>query len=138
MSDRSRDLLHFNHLEEFKTYCKGYGWMEQPTKGYYERLRMKNPHRASCLIVYVKADAKEHFTTYGEAQRMTMSFLSAKRKLEGKREPDSKRKEANRVRLLEQEGVRKVRGVWTERKENAQPKVESDPKARTTEGAPRA
>ncbi|AZV93549.1 hypothetical protein CBF45_07325 [Bordetella sp. J329] len=75
---RSRCTLHKSKLAAFQTFCEGYGWKAEPTKGGYEVLRMRHAGCENLLIVHGKIDAQEHYTTWGESQRMIRQFLRAR------------------------------------------------------------
>ena len=79
MNQRSRCQLHHKHLDDFVAFCTSSGFTRVPTKGDYEVLRMKPPHRGHPLIVHTRADAKEHFTTWGVGAELANQFFRARR-----------------------------------------------------------
>ena len=56
----TRNLLHKSHLEAFKEWLINAGWQICDTKGIYEVLRASKG--SARLIVYSRADAKEHYS----------------------------------------------------------------------------
>lgn len=56
----TRNLLHKSHLEEFREWLVKTGYQIHETKGIYEVLRASRG--GSVLIVYRKADLKEHYS----------------------------------------------------------------------------
>ena len=76
---RSRNRLHKKMLPYFKTYLKGCGWTEEPTKGVFEVLRMRRDGNKDPLLVYDRIEAKEHFTTHGIAELMLDAFIASRR-----------------------------------------------------------
>jgi hypothetical protein len=76
---RSRSQLHFNTLEEFKAWLIARGWEEQPTKGFYEVLRMRHKKEKEPLILHRKDSATQHFTSWGLSDKMVNSFLRSRR-----------------------------------------------------------
>ena len=77
---RSRSRLHHSHLEAFKAYLVELGWVEEPTKGIYEKLRMRHPRYNDPLIVHSKEEATQHYTTWGHSDRLATGFLNQKRR----------------------------------------------------------
>lgn len=56
----TRNLLHKIHLEPFKEWLIKTGWQICDTKGIYEVLRASKGSK--WLIVYSRANAKEHYS----------------------------------------------------------------------------
>lgn len=50
-----RNLLHPNHLEQFKDYLMVHGWEIEETKGCYEVLRARREGRKHPIIIYQTA-----------------------------------------------------------------------------------
>lgn len=75
---RSRCLLHLSKLEAFQKFCESQGWLNEPIRGDYERLRMTK-EGSEILIVYARLQATEHATVHGIAEQMARAFLSAQR-----------------------------------------------------------
>lgn len=69
----SRCLLHKSKLDAFKKWLVGEGWIEWPTKSVWEVLRMRR--QGAIVLVYTKADLKEHYTTHGEALKQVRIFI---------------------------------------------------------------
>lgn len=73
----TRNLLHKSHLEEFKEWLIKVGYQIHDTKGPYEVLRASKGSK--WLIVYRKADAKEHYTVRDIDYTTVSRFLRARR-----------------------------------------------------------
>ena len=58
----NRHTLHISKLEDFKKWLVKDGWEIEEPKGIYEVLRARKYGRQNPLIVYTKADAKEHLS----------------------------------------------------------------------------
>lgn len=71
----SRNRLHQNKLQAFTEFCKFFGWVQTPTKGGFEVLRMRHPDNKDPLLIYRQLKAKEHLTSHGVADRMVSRFL---------------------------------------------------------------
>ena len=56
----TRNLLHKRHLEAFKEWLIKCGWKIHEPKGIYEELRASRGSK--WLILYCRADAKEHYS----------------------------------------------------------------------------
>lgn len=56
----TRNLLHKSHLEAFKEWLITSGWRIHEPRGFYEVLRAS--YGTKWLIVYRKADVKEHYS----------------------------------------------------------------------------
>jgi hypothetical protein len=80
---RSRCHLHFNQLDAFKSFLLGRGWVEEPTKGPYEKLRMRHKREREPLILHARDSATQHFTTWGLSERMANVFIRSRREAEG-------------------------------------------------------
>lgn len=78
----SRCKLHFNQLEAFKAFLIGRGWVEEPTKGPHEKLRMRHKRERDPLILHARDSATEHFTTWGLSERQAQAFLNSKKQRE--------------------------------------------------------
>lgn len=81
---RSRCKLHFNKLDEFKAFLISRGWVEEPSKGVHERLRMRHKRERDPLILHATDTATEHFTTWDLSEKMANAFLNSTREKEVK------------------------------------------------------
>ena len=70
---RSRSRLHKSKLSEFKSWLESRDWNEEPTKDFYEVLRMKR--MGETLLVHRRNDVKEHYTTWGASDRELSVWL---------------------------------------------------------------
>lgn len=75
-----RNVLHKNLLEDFQKWLVANGWEIEKTKGTYEVLRARKAGRQQPLIVYTKADAKEHLTVMDRDLEIVGAFLRDKKK----------------------------------------------------------
>jgi hypothetical protein len=75
---RSRSLLHLNKLAAFQAFCESQGWLNEPVKGPYERLRMTKNGR-EILIVYARDSAIQHCTVHGVAKQMAHAFINQRK-----------------------------------------------------------
>lgn len=76
----NRYTLHKNSLEDFQKWLVADGWEIEKPKGIFEVLRARKAGRPQPLIVYTKADAKEHFTVMSRDIGVVRAFLRAKKK----------------------------------------------------------
>ena len=78
---RSRSMLHFNKLDDFREGLKTQGWLWQEPKSIYEALRMTRKGKDSnkTLIVHQKDSATVHLTTWGESQVWLLKWLKERR-----------------------------------------------------------
>lgn len=76
---RSRGTLHQRQLEPFARFCEAHGWKRASLGSPWEVLRMKHADRRNPLIVHTRAEAREHFTTWGESQRMLVAWIKERR-----------------------------------------------------------
>lgn len=75
-----RNVLHKNLLEDFQKWLVADGWEIEKPKGIYEVLRARKAGRQQPLIVYTKADAKEHLTVMDRDFENVRAFLRDKKK----------------------------------------------------------
>lgn len=75
-----RNVLHKNLLEDFQKWLVTDGWEIEKPKGTYEVLRARKDGRPQPLIVYMKADAKEHLTVMDRDFEIVRAFLRDKKK----------------------------------------------------------
>jgi len=75
----SRCELHTSKLREFADYCTAKGWVEEPTKGEYEVLRMNRAQSKYPLLIYRKLRQTEHYTVSGVATILVAAYLRDKR-----------------------------------------------------------
>lgn len=71
----NRHTLHIRKLEDFKEWLVKDGWEIEETKGIYEVLRARKQGRQNPLIVYTKADAKEHLSVMDRDKGVVDAFL---------------------------------------------------------------
>ena len=71
----NRHMLHISKLEDFKDWLVKDGWKIEEPKGIYEVLRARNAGRKNPLIVYTKADAKEHLSLMDRDSGVVGAFL---------------------------------------------------------------
>ena len=76
----NRYTLHKNSLEDFQNWLVADGWEIEKPKGTYEVLRARKAGRSQPLIVYTKADAKEHLTVMDRDFEIVRAFLRDKKK----------------------------------------------------------
>lgn len=72
----NRRILHRNHLDTFKEWLKNDGWEIEDTKGLYEVLRARKEGRREPLIIFEKADAKQHYSVMDRDVWVVKTFLS--------------------------------------------------------------
>ena len=72
----TRNLLHKSHLEEFKAWLIKSGHEIHDPKGAYEVLRASKG--AKCLIVYCRANSKEHYSVRDIDNMTVIRFLRSK------------------------------------------------------------
>lgn len=71
----NRHTLHISKLEDFKKWLVKDGWEIEEPKGIYEVLRARKQGRQNPLIVYTKADAKEHLSVMDRDSGVVGAFL---------------------------------------------------------------
>lgn len=71
----NRHELHINQLDKFREWLEKYGWDIEEPKGIYEVLRARKPGRKNPLIIYTKADAKEHLSVMDRDSGVIGAFL---------------------------------------------------------------
>lgn len=71
----NRYMLHISKLEDFKDWLVKDGWEIEQPKGTYEVLRARKSGRKNPLIVYTKADAKEHLSLMDRDSGVVGAFL---------------------------------------------------------------
>ena len=76
----NRHTLHISKLEDFKKWLVKDGWEIEEPKGIYEVLRARKHGRQNPLIVYTKADAKEHLSIMDRDSGVIGAFLRDCRK----------------------------------------------------------
>lgn len=76
----NRHTLHISKLEDFKKWLVKDGWEIEEPKGIYEVLRARKYGRQNPLIVYTKADAKEHLSIMDRDSGVIGAFLKDCRK----------------------------------------------------------
>ena len=75
----SRCELHVTKLQDFAHYCTIKGWVEEPTKGEYEVLRMTRTQSKHPLLIYRRGVPTEHYTVSGVATILVAAYLRDKR-----------------------------------------------------------
>ena len=76
----NRHTLHISKLEDFKKWLVKDGWEIEEPKGIYEVLRARKYGRQNPLIVYTKADVKEHLSVMDRDSGVIGAFLRDCRK----------------------------------------------------------
>lgn len=71
----NRHKLHISKLEDFKDWLIKDGWEIEEPQGFYEVLRARKPERKNPLIVYKKADAREHLSLMDRDSGVVGAFL---------------------------------------------------------------
>ena len=71
----NRHTLHISKLEDFKEWLVKDGWEIEEPKGVWEVLRARKSGRKNPLIVYRKADAKEHLSLMDRDSGVVGAFL---------------------------------------------------------------
>lgn len=71
----NRHTLHINKLEDFKEWLVKDGWEIEEPNGNYEVLRARKPSRRNPLIIYRKADVKEHLGIMDRDGGVVRAFL---------------------------------------------------------------
>lgn len=82
---RTRNRLHVDKLDAFKTFCIESGWINKTPIGDWEVLRMRHPDRLKPLMVHKRLTNSNngplvHYTTHDEATTMLFQFLKADRR----------------------------------------------------------
>lgn len=98
MADRSR--LHISKLEDFKEWLVKDGWEIEEPKGVWEVLRARRAGRKNPLIIYTKADVKEHLSVMDRDSGVIGAYLKDCKKT--KTNADSKTTEWMAQKWLEQ------------------------------------
>lgn len=76
----NRHTLHISKLEDFKKWLVKDGWEIEKPKGIYEVLRARKQGRQNPLIIYTKADVKEHLSIMDRDSGVIGAFLRDCRK----------------------------------------------------------
>ena len=76
----NRHTLHISKLDFFREWLVKDGWEIEQPKGTYEVLRARKSGRNNPLIVYIKADAKEHLSLMDRDSGVIGAFLRDCRK----------------------------------------------------------
>ena len=71
----NRHTLHISKLEDFKKWLVKDGWEIEEPNGIYEVLRARKAGKKNPLIVYTKADAKEHLSLMDRDSGVVGAFL---------------------------------------------------------------
>lgn len=71
----NRHTLHISKLDSFKEWLAKDGWEIEEPKGVWEVLRARKFGRNNPLIVYRKADAKEHLSLMDRDSGVVGAFL---------------------------------------------------------------
>lgn len=98
MANRSR--LHISKLEDFKEWLVKDGWEIEEPKGVWEVLRARRAGRKNPLIIYTKADVKEHLSVMDRDSGVIGAYLKDCKKT--KTNADSKTTEWMAQKWLEQ------------------------------------
>lgn len=108
-------MLHISKLEEFKEWLVKDGWEIEEPKGIYEVLRARKPGRNNPLIVYTKADAKEHLSLMDKDSGVVGAFL---------RDSKKTKTNADRIRSMSDEELADMFHNNGSYVENGEPKLE--------------
>lgn len=77
----NRHTLHISKLEPFTKWLRENGWEIHPlSRNIYEVLRATKEERKDPLIIYQKADAKEHLTVVDRDYAIVKAFLRDEKK----------------------------------------------------------
>lgn len=76
----NRHRLHISKLQEFEQWLLEDGWTIEKPKGVYEVLRARKPGRQNPLIVYQKANAKEHLSVMDRDVGVIGAYLKESKK----------------------------------------------------------
>lgn len=90
----NRHTLHIGKLDSFKEWLVKDGWEIEEPKGFYEVLRARKSGRKNPLIVYRKADAKEHLSLMDRDSGVVGAFL---------RDCKKRMTQADRIRAMSDE-----------------------------------
>ena len=71
----NRHMLHISKLEDFKKWLIKDGWEIEEPKGIWEVLRARKSGRQNPLIIYRKADVKEHLSIMDRDSGVIGAFL---------------------------------------------------------------
>lgn len=74
----NRCTLHISQIGSFESFLKQKGFHREPEKDVYEILRMSDGERK--VIIYKKANAKEHLSVKDKDNDLLSEFLKSKRK----------------------------------------------------------
>ena len=94
-----RHTLHISKLDDFKKWLVKDGWEIEEPKGIYEVLRARKQGRKHPLIVYKKADAKEHLSIMDRDYPVVGAFL---------RDAGKPKTNADRIRAMTDEELAKL------------------------------
>lgn len=73
MSERTRNLLHPNKLDDFRQWAEAAGYTVEATKGAYEVLRLRKG--AAPPLIFHKRDRTDHITTFGAGTSLVQRWL---------------------------------------------------------------
>lgn len=91
---RDRGLLAESQLEAFKAWAAERGWVEEPTKGDYEVLRLRHPSALHPAIYHQRRRSTLHVTSWGVGYDLARSFIDMRRAERRVREISSQREGA--------------------------------------------
>lgn len=77
---RNRCKLHLTKVDEFADFVSSLGYQREPTKGYYEVLRIRKDNEPPVLF-YNRKGMTDHATVYGKGLGLVEKYLSAKKRL---------------------------------------------------------
>lgn len=79
-----RGILHTKHLEAFAGFLEKQGFTKQPlSKNPYEVLRMKKIGGRHTVVLFKKADAKEHLSVMDKDMPLVRKFFRKERGFNG-------------------------------------------------------
>jgi len=67
-----RGLLHLNRLDAFAEWAKTLGWQREPTKGFYEVLRLRHPRVRVPIVLYSRGEPTSHVTVPFEGPALSL------------------------------------------------------------------
>jgi hypothetical protein len=76
----SRNLLHFNKLEDFKGYCKSLCVEVRESLHDFGVIDIKPPNSKIWFTVYKKLDAREHYTVDRRIESLVRKFIEVRKK----------------------------------------------------------
>ena len=75
MSERTRNLLHRNKLEDFKQWCISQGLSIKDPVGEYEALRICHEESNWIIGIVYSRLTGDHLTTFGKSTELVKAYL---------------------------------------------------------------